>query len=172
MPLKFLTLSATAVYLAGVLVGYQMEPDFGVRLQDPKSVLGTMDQAKSEMLWSIAGNNISVALINIGGGISFGTISFLNTFYNGAVLGYAFSVAGDNFPLAVIMRHLLPHAIEIIGIILSCSLGLYLGLHLFKKLILGRSPVFDYQRFLILVSITMIILLVAAVLEVYVSFSG
>ena len=141
-------------------------------VQDTQTNLQTFDQPKSKLLWSIAGNNVSVALINIGGGFSLGTISFLNTFYNGAVLGYALSVAGDNFSLLLIMRHLLPHAIEIVAIILSCSLGFYLGLYLFKKFILGRGPVFDYLKFLILSAIILTILLVAAVLEVYVSFPG
>ncbi len=141
-------------------------------IQDTHTNLQTFDQPKSEYLWSIAGNNVSVALINIGGGFSLGTISFMNTFYNGAVLGYALSVAGNNFSLALIIRHLLPHAIEIAAIILSCSLGFYLGLYLFKKFMLGKGPVFEYHKFLVQAVLTLIIFLVAAVLEVYVSFSG
>ncbi|MEX2594963.1 MAG: stage II sporulation protein M [Anditalea sp.] len=101
-----------------------------------------------------------------------GIVSLLNTFYNGAVLGYAFSVAGDNFPIVEILRHVLPHAIEIAAIVLSCSLGLYLGLYIFKTFILGRKQVFEYRRFVFHSALTLIILLVAAVLEVYVSFSG
>ncbi|MEX2564784.1 MAG: stage II sporulation protein M [Cyclobacteriaceae bacterium] len=131
-----------------------------------------MDQTKTELLWSIAGNNLMVALINIVGGFSLGVVSLLNTFYNGVVLGYAFSVGGNNFPVPVILRHLLPHAIEIAAIILSCSLGLYLGLHLFKKMLLGKESFFKYRWFVFKTGITLVILVVAAYLEVYVSFNG
>lgn len=172
MNAKPLTLSAAAVYLTGLLVGYYMDSDFDFSLSEAKPPVAMMDNAKSKLFCSIAGNNISVALINIGGGFSLGTISFLNTFYNGVVLGYALSLAGDNFSSILIIRHLLPHAIEILAIILSGSLGFYLGLFLLKKIILGRRHQFDYQKFLFQAAMTLIILLVAAVLEVYVSFSG
>ncbi|WP_439484478.1 stage II sporulation protein M [Cyclobacterium plantarum] len=172
MNAKLLTLSAAAVYLTGLLVGYYMDSDFDFSLSEAKPLVAMIADSKSKLFCSLAGNNISVVLINIGGGFSLGTISFLNTFYNGAVLGYALSVAGDNFSLALIIRHLLPHAIEIVAIILSGSLGFYLGIYLLKKFILGRSHQFDYQKFLILSSTTLVILLLAAVLEVYVSFSG
>jgi uncharacterized membrane protein SpoIIM required for sporulation len=88
------------------------------------------------------------------------------------VLGYAFSVAGENIPVAIILRHVLPHAIEIVAIILSCSLGLYMGVHLFKKLILGRKTIFAYRWFISQTVLSLIIVIVAAVLEVYVSLSG
>ncbi|MEX2513051.1 MAG: stage II sporulation protein M [Cyclobacteriaceae bacterium] len=169
MSLKTLTLSATAVYLTGVLLGYNIDPGFGIDLPAASPL---MDQTKTELLWSIAGNNLMVALINIVGGFSLGVVSLLNTFYNGLVLGYALSVAGDNFPVLVILRHLLPHAIEIAGIILSCSLGFYLGIHLFRKFILGGYPVFDYRKFIFQAVLTLVILFGAAFLEVFVSFSG
>lgn len=172
MSLKTLTLSATAVYLTGVLVGYYMDSDFDFSLPEVQPTVAMMADSKSKSFCSIAGNNISVALINIGGGFSLGAISLLNTFYNGVVLGYTLSVAADNFSFILIIRHLLPHAIEIVAIILSGSLGFYLGLFLLKKLIFGGDPVFEYQRFLVQAGLTLIILLVASVMEVYVSFSG
>src|SRR5690606_4944627 len=105
-------------YLTGVLVGYFMDPPFGAGWAGIIQPLHYLDRSKEELLWSIAGNNISVALINLSGGFSLGIVSLLNTFYNGAVLGYAVSVAWDNFPLPVLVKHLLPHAIEILSIIL------------------------------------------------------
>ncbi|MDN3688606.1 stage II sporulation protein M [Cyclobacterium jeungdonense] len=172
MNAKPLTLSAAAVYLTGLLVGYYMDSDFDFSLSEAKPPVAMMADSKSKLFCSIAGNNISVALINIGGGFSLGAISLLNTFHNGVVLGYALSVAGDNFSFALIIRHLLPHAIEIVAIILSGSLGFYLALYLFNKFVLGRGPVFDYQKFLILSATSLVILLLAAVMEVSVSFSG
>jgi hypothetical protein len=47
-----------------------------------------------------------------------------------------------------------------------------MGAHLFKKLILGRRPIFAYRWFISQTVLTLIIVMVAAVLEVYVSLSG
>lgn len=172
MSLNSLTLSATAVYLTGMLVGFYIDPYFDMDSLDNTALIQPFDLPKPVLFWSIAGNNLSVALINIVGGFSLGIVSLLNTFYNGAVLGYAFSVAGNDLPVTVILRHLLPHSIEIVGIILSCSLGLYLGLYLFGAVFLDTKPRFDIKGFLVQTGVTLIILLVAAYLEVYVSFSG
>jgi uncharacterized membrane protein SpoIIM required for sporulation len=172
MSFKYLTLSAIAVYLTGVLIGCQIDPDLDIGLLDNPSPILLIDQPKSELLWSIARNNIFMAIINISGGFSLGLISLLNTFYNGVVLGYAFSVALDNFQIEEILKHFLPHAIEIVSIINSCALGLYLGLCLTKKIMLGKNSKFDYRWFIFQSTITLVILVIAAILEVYVSFSG
>ena len=124
---KHLTLSAAAVYLMGVLVGFTMDPPLEAGYSDGLVPLRFLVQPKSQLFWSIAGNNISVALINLFGGFSLGLVSMLNTFYNGVILGYACSVSMDHFPVLVLIRHLLPHAIEILAIILSCSLGVLSG---------------------------------------------
>ena len=172
MLLKHLTLSAAAVYLAGVLVGFYLDPPSEAGFPDDLVPLSFLEQTKSQLLWSIVGNNITVALINLFGGFSLGMVSLLNTFYNGVVLGYACSVAMDQFPFAVLMGHLLPHAIEILAIILSCSLGLYLGRYLIFKLLLDMEFPFDYRQFTLLTALTVAILLAAAVLEVTISISG
>ncbi|WP_158860993.1 stage II sporulation protein M [Lunatibacter salilacus] len=172
MSLNSLTLSATAVYLTGMLVGFYIDPVFEMNSLDNTALIQTFDQPKPLLFWSIAGNNLSVALINLAGGFSLGIVSLLNTFYNGSVLGYAFSVAGNDLPVTVILRHLLPHAIEIVGIILSCSLGLYLGIYLIRAAFLDIKAGFNFKGFMIQAGITLIILLVAAYLEAYVSLSG
>ncbi len=172
MSLNSFTLSATAVYLTGVLVGFFIDPDFDIGSMERTALIQPFDQPKPALFWSIAGNNLSVALINIAGGFSLGIVSLLNTFYNGVVLGYAFSVAGNDLPVTVILRHLLPHAIEIVWIILSCSLGLYLGLYLIRAVFLHKRAGFNYKGFMIRIGVTLTILLVAAFLEAYVSLSG
>lgn len=171
MLLKYLTLSATAVYLTGVLVGFYMDPP--IEAANPKAALPfqLLEQSKGEQFYAIAGNNITVALINLLGGFSLGILSLLNTFYNGVVLGYAFSVAVDHFPVAEILGHLLPHAIEIVAIILSCSLGFYIGSYFIKKLLLDKASEFDYRLFTFQTALTIVIILAAAFLEVYISFS-
>jgi uncharacterized membrane protein SpoIIM required for sporulation len=86
-------------------------------------------------------------------------------------LGYAMSVARDHFAVLDVLIHLFPHAIEIQAIILSCSLGLYLGPYLISKLLLDTVFPFGYCQFSHLTALTVAILLVAAVLEVFFSFS-
>jgi uncharacterized membrane protein SpoIIM required for sporulation len=171
MLLKHLTLSAAAVYLTGVLVGFYIDPSPQTGYPDDLVPLHFLEQTKSQLLWSIAGNNITVALINLFGGFSLGMVSLLNTFYNGVILGYACSVAMDQFPVMVLLGHLLPHAIEILAIILSCSLGLYLGRYLINHLLLDTEAPFDFRLFTLLTALTVAILLAAAVLEVTISFS-
>jgi uncharacterized membrane protein SpoIIM required for sporulation len=105
------------------------------------------------------------------GGFSLVIISLVNTFYNGAVLGFAGSVAKTDFPVMDLLKHLLTHAIEILGIIVSCSLGLYLGTYLIKKLVLDSQPQFDYRMFIVRTALVMTILVAAAYLEVKFSFS-
>src|SRR5690606_9316431 len=136
-----------AVYLTGVLVGFYMDPPIEVVYSDADFPLQLLEQTKGDQFYAIAGNNITVALINLLGGFSLGIFSLLNTFYNGVVLGYAFSVAMDHFPVPEILGHLWPHAIEIVAIILSCSLGLYLGSYFIKKLLLDNKSEFDYHMF-------------------------
>ena len=171
MLLKCLTLSATAVYLTGVLVGFYMDPPIESAYPESALPLQLLEQPKGEQFYAIAENNITVALINLLGGFSLGILSLLNTFYNGVVLGYAFSVAVDHYPVPEISRHLLPHAIEIVAIILSCSLGLYLGSYFIKKLLLDKESEFDYRLFTFQTALTMAIILAAAFLEVYISLS-
>jgi len=168
---QYLTLSATAVYLTGVLVGFYMDPP--VKVVYPEVVLPPelLEQTKGAQFYALARNNISVVLINLLGGFSLGILSLLNTFYNGVVLGYAFSVAMDHFPVPEILGHLLPHAIEIGAIILSCSLGLYMGSYIIKKMLLDNKSEFNYRMFTIHTALIMVIILTAAFLEVYISFS-
>ena len=171
MFLKHLTLSATAVYLTGVLVGCYIDPPLEIMHPDAGTSLQLLEQPKVKQFYLILANNISVALINLMGGFSLGILSLLNTFYNGVVLGYALSVSMDHFSVSEILGHFLPHGIEILAIIISCSLGLYLGSYFIKKLLLDKASEFEYRMFFFQTAFTMAIILAAAFLEVYVSFS-
>ncbi|WP_114752000.1 stage II sporulation protein M [Pleomorphovibrio marinus] len=172
MNLRTLTLSASLVYILGGLVGFHIDPGYDLAPQGDGAIFSPLGQTKSGLVWAIAVNNISVALINLFGGFSLGMVSALNTFYNGAVLGYTLSVAGDNMPLSLIASHLLPHSIEVVGIILSCSLGFYLGMSLFRRIILNREPGMEYRKFMFLAALSLAILVAAAFLEVFLSIFG
>src|SRR5690554_2351997 len=129
---KYFTLSASVIYLMGVLVGCRLDPVIhqGSIVEIPDFHQSTV--SRCEMVLEIGWNNVSVVLINLLGAFSLGIIPLLNTFYNGTVLGYAVSVATTNVPFMGALEHLLPHSIEIVAIIMSCSLGFQLGVHLFE----------------------------------------
>jgi len=68
----------------------------------------------------------------------------------------------EDFGMAFLIGFL--HALTAFGLV---SLYLYAN----TKFILGRHPVFDYQKFIFLAALTLFVLLVAAFLEIFVSFS-
>lgn len=171
MSLKPYILTATVIYLTGVLLGYFMEPDFSNDMVKEVSLGHRFDGPKDELLLAVAENNMSVALINILGGFSLGTVSLLNTFYNGAVLGYALSIALENFQPEETLKHTLPHSVETVAIVLSCSLGFYSGAFLFRKVYIDAGHLFETRLFLLWTTLVFAIIWMAAILEVYLSFS-
>ena len=109
--------------------------------------------------------------INIAGGMSLGVISVVNTIYNGFVLGYSLSVVSDYIAWNQIFRHFLPHSIEIIGIILSCALGLKITVYVFNIIFTKGSIEFKQMEFTIYLITTILIIFLAAILEFYISMS-
>lgn len=153
-------LLATLTYIIGVVIGFQIEP----------VLAGSVDTG-SFGVWDIARNNMAVVMINIAGSLSMGVISIANTAYNGVILGYSTSVFLDHYTIAQLSRHLLPHSIEIVGIILSCALGLYLSYFIFKSLFTHSNIEFKQRQFIVCLSLTVLIIIVAAALEFHISMS-
>lgn len=153
-------LIAAAFYTIGMLVGFKIEP-----------VLAQSVDTGSFTVWDIAKNNLASVLVNIAGGLSLGVISILNTVYNGIVLGYVLSIIFGHKSTTEILRHFLPHSIEIAAIILSCALGMYIGYFILKTLLTNGSMKFQQRQFIVWFALTVIIVLVAAFLEVNVSMA-
>ncbi|WP_186758187.1 stage II sporulation protein M [Echinicola salinicaeni] len=158
--MKPFILIAAVIYTIGLLVGFHIEP-----------VLAESADTGSFSVWDIAKNNLASVIINIIGGLSLGVVSVMNTVYNGVILGYALSIILDHYPVRLVARHLLPHSIEIVGITLSCALGLYIAYFVFKTLLMNRQMQFQTRPFVICFALTVIIITVAAALEVHVSMS-
>src|SRR5690606_34246634 len=116
-------------------------------------------------------NNLASVLINVIGGLSLGVMSAMNTLYNGVILGYALSIILDHYPASIVARHLLPHSIEIVGIILSCGLGLNVAYFVFMVFLRNKEIEFQTKPFVVCFALTVVIIISAAALEVYISMS-
>lgn len=158
--MRKLILFAIVIYIIGIVIGFQIDP-----------VLAEPVNTGSFTVWDIAKNNLSVVTINIAGGMSLGVISVVNTIYNGFVLGYSLSVVSDYVSWNKIFRHFLPHSIEIIGIILSCALGLKITIYVFNIIFTKGSIEFKQMEFTIYLITTTLIIFLAAILEFYISMS-
>jgi len=151
-------LIAVIVYTIGLLVGFQIDP-----------VLAQRVDTGSFTVWDIARNNLASVFVNIAGGLSLGVISVLNTAYNGLILGYAVSIVLEHTSSTDFVRHFLPHSIEIVAIILSCALGLYIARFIWRTLLKSQDTKFQKRTFIACLALSVIIVLVAAFLEVNVS---
>lgn len=158
--MRIAILFATLIYIIGVVIGFQIDP-----------VLAEPVNTGSFTVWDIAKNNLAVVMINIAGGMSFGVISLVNTIYNGFILGYSLSVVSDHFAWDLIFRHFLPHSIEIIGIILSCALGLKIAFFVLNIFFTKGAIEFKQMEFTIYLIVTIFIIVLAATLEFYISMS-
>ncbi len=158
--MRIAILFATLMYIIGVVIGFQIDP-----------VLAEPVNTGSFTVWDIAKNNLAVVMINIAGGMSFGVISLVNTIYNGFILGYSLSVVSDYIAWDLIFKHFLPHSIEIIRIILSCALGLKIAFYVFKLIFNKGAIEFKQTEFTIYLIVTIFIIVLAAILEFYISMS-
>ncbi|MDO5607397.1 MAG: stage II sporulation protein M [Capnocytophaga sp.] len=157
-------------YITGFVVSFYLN----IGLVDSNNIktiqfIEELQQMQNYDLWlRILKNNIYVITFNILGGFSFGLLTFVNTAYNGFILGYLMKKLLINFENKFIFNHLTPHLIEVIAIVLSCYLGyktsLYIFQYLFKKKNMKISK-FDY----FICIICYLVIFISSILEAYVS---
>lgn len=117
-------------------------------------------------------NNSYISLISIVGIISLGLISVILLFINGFYLGSALHYSIDNSGILYTVKILLPHSIiEIPSILLSTSIGFILILYIIKKSHFKNNFRFTYyiKYILVCAPIILIINLIAALIEVFIS---
>lgn len=168
---KFFQLSIF-IYIVGFITAYFLKKQFIELKPNSLSIDNTLylNQSQWELFLLILKNNSLVYFLNISGFLTFGIFTTLNTFYNGFVLGYLLITINRFFiDSALIYKSLVPHSIEIIGIIISSTLGFYLTNYLSKNIFLNTKPKFDIKNFTSLFVIGFIIILIAAFIESYVS---
>ena len=116
---------------------------------------------------SIAKNNVSVGLKNfLLGFFSLGILSLVYSFYNGFVLGFVIGKSTKVLTIKEILETTIPNCSEIIGIVLMGYLGFILSIR-----ILFNTSIITKKEVSILLGISLIIIIISAYLESYVSMS-
>jgi len=119
-------------------------------------------------------NNLKVIFLMLAGAITFGLSTFINLIYNGFNVGLLIgSIFQTNEPLKVIAGFILPHGIfEIPAMLISAVAGFKIPyevtLYLLDK---KEKPITneDIKEFLKLSLISIILIIIAAFIEVYIT---
>lgn len=130
---------------------------------------GNKFYAFSLMFW----NNIKVCIINIVGGAMLGIITTISLLQNGFFTADVMSnVYHNGMAVKDIIKHTLPHSVELLGAWLSGAIGFS-----FAKIIIDymRGKAMPCKRFIKFLAhnalIVLLITLIAAFIEVYISVS-
>jgi len=171
---KYLILSVIT-YIIGALFSLFVKIDFDNYSKTDKNKIelfysGFKTENKPELLKAIIKNNLTVLMINFIGIFSFGILSCINTAYNGFTLGYILRCVLGIYSIHDILNHILPHSVELIGLILSTTVAYYCGVHLFRSCFFKQNNYkIDYKKIAYLVALSVVITTVAGVFEVYAS---
>lgn len=167
-----------AVFVTGLLAGsgfYFIDPGLIDQIRD--LLLARMGGDPSigfSLAWEIFTSNTEALLVVSLGGIFLGFLPFFSTLLNGALLGYIIAAGLVLLsPKWVVFAAIVPHAvIEIPTFLLASALGLRFGLGWIKPPVgISRQSVAkkSFLDILQLLPIIIIALLIAALVEVYVS---
>lgn len=122
--------------------------------------------------YDILKNNMKVCMSMILGCFSLGVISEVMLAYNGYVFGTIFAIGSEFYGWEKCLEATLPHSIEILGIVLSASLGMSIAVFIIRLFFKGAETLqikhnicFYLKTFLW----AMVIIVLAAYLESYVS---
>lgn len=128
---------------------------------------------KQQLFWLILKNNFWVIIINMVGGLTFGIISFINTMYNGYILGVFAANTVKLFSVSFLLSSTAPHSIELLGIVLSCYIGYVTASFYFKYCFMNAAPkLASVKKVLTLTLICFLIITLATFLEVYVTIGS
>lgn len=129
-------------------------------------------EKKTQVLEHIIKNNLNVLLINFIGIFSFGVLSFVNTAYNGFTLTYILRSASNSYSFDQLLDNILPHSIELIGLLTSSAISFYCGVHFFKFcFIKAETQQIKLNQIIYLALASVFITIVAGFFEVYVSMA-
>lgn len=117
-------------------------------------------------------NNLRVCVLMILGGLSLGIVSEVMLAYNGYVFGTIFAIGVNLYGLNKCLEATLPHSIEIIGIVLSASLGMSIAVFVIRLMFKRTDLSYitnDIRFYLSMLLLSIAIVIMAAFLESYVS---
>ncbi|MDN5363988.1 MAG: stage sporulation protein [Eubacteriales bacterium] len=168
-------LISAAVYTFSILVGYIsgkyvlfVEPSFFNRY--------FLSQTNTKITWLavITHNTLIILLIAIGGLLSFGIVSAAILFSNGFYVGLTIAFALTRVSITYILKKLLPHGIiEIPALLIASSMGFRLLqvvlLYVFRRDSFEPNWKWEVKNFAIMLIISLLLLLCASVVEVFVS---
>lgn len=130
----------------------------------------SVTKTPNDLFFEILNNNSNVYLACISGFMTFGIYTALCTFYNGFVLGYLLATLNRFFDTyAFILDRLLPHSFEIIGVIISSTLGFYLTHYFVGHFFFKSNLHFEFKKAGTLFIIGYLIILTSALIESHVS---
>lgn len=127
-------------------------------------------QSTHNLFLSIIKNNTTMYLTGVCGFLTLGLLTAISTFYNGFVFGYLIITLNRHFNGSdIIVKNVLPHSIEILGLILSSSIGFYLSSLIIKKFFFNKNICIEYKKLLYYFIGGYLIILISAYIESYVS---
>ncbi|MBE5318714.1 stage II sporulation protein M [Pedobacter sp. MR2016-19] len=176
-------ISSILLWLIPFGLRFAFRENFRVKNDSPKNFVNTHDKIADAIkakdldatFHSILSNNLKVGFINMAGAVIFGIPTCINLMYNGFSLADTVIIALDSgIPLKFLFRSLLaPHIIELIGIWLTASMGLFGAVTFIRFIVWEKVP----ERGKIISFIYcgaggLIIIAIAAWLETYITIKN
>ncbi|AEH06446.1 stage II sporulation protein M [Methanothermococcus okinawensis] len=158
------------IYLIGILFGF---------LSLPQSKFESVNIYQNILILKssfciILSNNLKVIFLMLAGAITFGFSTFINLIFNGFSLGMLISNAyNSGVPIKLILALILPHGIfEIPAMLISAVAGFKIPYEVIQYLRDKKEkPITedDIKEFLKLALISIILIIIAAFVEVYIT---
>lgn len=168
---KFILL-ALFIYLVGLVTAFIIRDNFTIVKTNQLSfnIADLAKQTDRQLFFDILKNNSLMFFTGIFGFLTLGLLTALMTFYNGFVFGYLLITLNRHFKdYTAITQNVLPHSIEILGLILSSTIGFYLSSIVFKKVFLNKNTQVEYKKIIYNLIVGYLLILTAAFIESYVS---
>lgn len=156
-------------------MGYSCNSDFFKFTSDNRYIIifsGTLQEKNNfELLKIILVNNIILLLLNISGAATFGITSLASLLTNGYISGaFMNSVEAKSISISDILKHTLPHSIEFIGFWISSGVGFAFAYYTFLFIFYNKTYKGVFRFLTLLSFISLLIIILAAFIEVYISF--
>ena len=128
-------------------------------------------QEKMTMFIHILENNVKSVILNYLGIITFGISPVLSIFKSAGIFGVIFGFSTMKNGVYYSLAHTLPHSIELIPIILSAADGMYLGVNVGLNIVTAAKSKIDISSYSKRLCIYLLLIVLAAFLEVFVSMN-
>ncbi len=164
----------TVLFLSGVLCGYfQQYSILSNNLNNNLNLSAISRNSLALNFMDILNHNMEIIIINIFGGFIFSIPTMLSLFYNGMIIGYDTKLALSHSTLKTVLIFTLPHGIfEIPAIIIAGAAGFKIPYEIIRYLAGRKEQILtkeDIKEYLTLALISIILIVIAAFVEAYVT---